>query len=138
MEDQFRRVHTDQEFLGKTIILVGSDGGGSEYNKKWAIAIDNKLKNEEVKYEVNWLPVADVSAAPFFMKGYVRNRFPKDKKKWALCDWEGAFDEAYGFRGGLSNILVFHSSGKLLYQCAGDDVDSEILDRIVAVVEKNY
>jgi len=138
LEDQFSRVHTHQDYLGKFTILIGSDGGGSKYNGKWGTAIDHALKNDDIKYQISWLPVADVSSAPFFMKGYVRSQFPEDQKEWALCDWEGEFDEAYGFEGNMSNILVFDNSGKLLHRCVGTEVDIKMIEEIVAVVKNNY
>ena len=138
MEDQFRAIHTHQEYSGKITVLIGSDGGGSKYNKKWAKAIDDTLLADSIEYHIGWLPVADVSAAPFFMKGIVRSQFPEKKELWALCDWDGIFAETYNFQEDKSNIIVFDANGKLIYQCAGTDVDRKKVKELVEIIRKNY
>ena len=138
MEDQFHTRYTPDDFLGKMIVLIGSDRGGSEYNNKWGKAIEDELKRGEITYDLNWLPVADVSAAPFFMKGYVRNMMPEDKKKWVLLDWDGDFADAYHFKEDMSNILIFDAAGKLVFQGSGTVVNKDDIADIVEVIKNNY
>ena len=137
MEDQFRNEHTEKDFLGEIIILIGSDGGGSKYNGKWGNAIEKAIKESDYKHKIHWLPVADVSSAPFFMKGYVRSQFPEEKEKWAICDWDGVFAEEYDFQDDMSNILVFNPDGKLLYQCSGTEVDHRKVQEMVRIIKSN-
>jgi len=136
LEDQFQKEHTHKDFVGKITILIGSDKGGSKYNGKWATAIKKAMQDQQLEIELAPLPVADVSSAPFFLHGYVRSRFPQEKDKWTLLDWEGEFSEAYNFKDNKSNILVFDRNGKMIYQTSGEEVSGSEVMRILEAVRK--
>jgi hypothetical protein len=138
LEDQFKRVHSNENFHGRMIVLIASHGGGSKYNNDWGRAIEGGIENETIKEGITWLPVADLSNVPFFLKGFVRGFFPDDKDEWVLMDWEGKFDEAYTFEKDKSNILIFNFEGRLVYQNTGTEVDHSKLYDIISAITHNY
>jgi len=59
-------------------------------------------------------------------------RFPKEPDQWALMDWDGVFDEAYGFVPGATNVLVFAPGGRLVQHAHGRELDADVLQSIVS------
>jgi hypothetical protein len=116
IEDQFGVAHTEKEFLGQVVLVIGSNRGGSKYSRQWGPALRAGMDSLGFGDEVLSLPVANVSSVPGFMKGMVRKKFPKEKEKWALVDWKGLFAKSYGFQKGACNLLVFDREGRHAYQ----------------------
>jgi hypothetical protein len=133
MKDQFDREYRDADFRGEIVCLIGSDKDGSRFNRLWSQAIADSIApgDQEAPYKV--LPVAHLKGVPFFLKGFIKGKFPKDEKTWILMDWKGRFTEAYSFAPGESNILVFDREGKRVLRVHGKEPDGE---RLTLVVEK--
>lgn len=136
MQDQFKQKHSDDAFRGHVVILIGSDRGGSDFNPRWGKAIADSLKGHPRYDDVRFLSVADVRGVPFFMKGFVRGKMPKQKDRWVLTDWDGEFAKAYNWQSDHSNIIIFDRQGKLRYQTAVRELDSEQLGEIVRQVQR--
>ena len=132
VKDQFDRVYTDWQFRGSILIIIGSDKDGSKYNEIWTQAIYDSLKAEENFDRVKFLGVADVRGVPFFLKGYVRGKFPKDDEKWVLLDWKRAFAKAYEFEPEMSNVAIFDQRGALAHRAYGQTIDKDKLAVILA------
>ncbi len=136
LKDQFDRIYTDKDYKGSIFIVVGSDKGGSKYNPIWSAAIYNELKNESVNKQLKLAGIADLGSVPFFLKGFIKNKFPKEREKWVLMDWKGIFAKAYKFKSGMSNILIFDHDGRLVYQTTAKEMDDkklvEIIQKIIA------
>lgn len=130
LKDQFDRVYTDKDYQESIFMVIGSNARGSKYNPIWSLAIYNELKDESVNNQLNSVGLANLSSVPFFLKAMIRNKFPKDKKKWILMDWKGKFSKAYNFKSGMSNILIFDHEGQLVYQTAAKELDSKKLSII--------
>ena len=134
IEDQFDRSHRYTEYRGKIVVIVDSDKDGSEFNPLWSSAIHESLKNNSNYNRIVFLPVADVRGAPFFLKGFVKGKFPQNKNSWVLLDWDGHFARAYRFQPKTSNIVIFDADGKLLHSAHGRDVDGATLAEIIATL----
>ncbi|NNM32235.1 MAG: hypothetical protein HKO53_04180 [Gemmatimonadetes bacterium] len=130
MKDQFKNEHTDEPYRTGVVLLIGSDKGGSEYNTRWGEAIHNRMLGVPGMDDIKILAVADVRGVPFFMKGYVRGKFPKEPEKWALTDWKGRFAQTYHWEKDSSNIMVF-VDGELRLKVAAREVESEIMGQVV-------
>jgi len=141
MKDQFGKSHSNADFQNKIVILIGSDREGSNYNSNWGRAIHDSLAEKNFTSQVVFLPVANLRGVPFFLKGFVKGKFPQNPARWILLDWKGQFAESYGFKPGLSNILIFDQDGKLVYQTAVGEIDSaelkKILDHLYPLLSKN-
>ncbi|MFQ5499032.1 MAG: hypothetical protein ACE5FH_05120 [Candidatus Zixiibacteriota bacterium] len=62
---------------------------------------------------------ADTRGVPFFLKGMVRGKFPKEEESYILLDWKGKLAKAYDFEEKKCNILVFDVGGSLPVQDFG-------------------
>ena len=134
IEDQFDRSHRHTEYCDKIVVIVGSDKDGSEFNQLWTSAIHESLKNNPNYNRIVFLPVADVRGVPFFLKGFVKGKFPQNKNSWVLLDWDGHFAKAYRFQSKSSNIVIFAADGKLLHSAYGRDVDGATLAEIITTL----
>lgn len=130
LEDQFQETHRDEDFAGKVVVLVGSDRGGSGFNAPWGQALHEALQGHPHRDQVVFLPVADTRGAPFFLKGYIRGKFPEDPERWTLLDWKGRLAQAYAFHPDHCNIVVFDHEGYRVERLHGREVDP---DRVAAL-----
>ncbi len=129
--DQFNNIYTRDDFAGHILIVVGSDREGSPFNELWSFAIYDSLKKYSLNDSVRFLPVADVRGVPFFLKGMVKSKFPREKKRWILLDWKGLFAKAYRFIAGSSNILLIRRDGRVVYHVYGREPDPEKLNNLL-------
>ena len=134
LKDQFNHVRTEKELQNKLVILVGSDHEGSKYNDAWGKAIHDSLAGKGAQNQVEFLPVADLRGVPFFMKGFVKGKFPKEPARWILMDWKGQFVQAYNFVPAECNIIVFDGNGQIVHQTSVRELNlpqlRKILERI--------
>ena len=130
IEDQFERAHTEKDYLANIVIVIGSDKNGSKYNGIWAKAIRDSLKHENNFAQIKFLRVADLRGVPFFIKGFVKGKFPKEKERWVLLDWKGQFAKAYEFESEACNIVIVGRNGTVVHKTSGHDLDHEKLAMI--------
>ncbi len=139
MKDQFDRVYTDNQFRGSIVIITGSDKDGSQYNEIWKNAIFDSLKEEKEIDQIKFLGVADTRGVPFFLNGYVKGKFPKEKEKWVLLDWKGHFPKAYQFEPKMSNIVIFNREGAMVHKAYGQAIDEQklgvILEKLKSLIK---
>ena len=132
--DQFDSLRTEKDYLGSVTIVIGSDKGGSTYNGNWHKAIADSLAGKIDNSMPRFLPVADVSSVPFFLKGFVKGKFPQTKKDWVLMDWKGYFADTYRFSSDSTNICIIDKNGALVYKTAGQTLDDRKLSTICAKI----
>jgi len=130
IEDQFGTVHTNEDYLASIVIVIGSDKNGSKYNGIWAKAIRDSLKHENNFAQIKFLRVADLRGVPFFIKGFVKGKFPKEKERWVLLDWKGQFAKAHEFESEACNIVIVDRNGTVVHKAHGQDLDYEKLAMI--------
>jgi len=133
IEDQFDQAHTDQDYRDSIVIIIGSDKNGSKYNGRWTKAIRDSLKQEKNFGSVKFLRVADVLGVPFFVKGFVKGKFPKERESWVLLDWKGRFAKAYNFVSEACNIVIFDRKGVVVHKTHGRELD---LEELAIICEK--
>ena len=129
MEDQFRNLYSDAHFQGRVLIVIGSGRKGAAVAENWGKALSRSLKQEKDAGRLNLIGLSNLKGVPFFLKGYVRGKFPQNARDWTLLDWQGLFAESYGFIAGDANVLVFDEKGVLFHQahfseCRPDQVQS--------------
>ena len=139
LKDQFGDMHARDELSGQVIVLIASDKEGSKYNKEWARAVANLVSENGHSNTVRLLGVGDVQGVPFFLKRYVRGKFPKNRNEPVLMDWGGLFAKTYGFVEKETNILIFDPDNTIRLQTSVTTMDSiklrHIKDEIQAAVD---
>ena len=135
IEDQFDREHTDSDFRNRVTLVLGGDRKGSRYRGLWENAIRDSLRARGRLGQVALCPVADVRGVPFFMKGFVKGKFPKDEESWVLLDWKGRFAQAYDFESDRCNLALFDADGALVHQAAEEDPRPAELDELLGAID---
>jgi hypothetical protein len=131
--DQYDRQFTLQSFAGQPVILIASDGEGAKQNDRWIDRIQEKYK-ERIRIE----GVADVRAAPFFMKSMVKNDFKKSKAS-ILLDWSGELFKPYGCAQDVSNVILIDAGGYIRYVHSGaatNEAAEQLFRKIDTFMEK--
>ncbi len=131
LEDQFGRVHRHSDVLGTIVLLNGADRVGSRFTGVWGKAIREALGDHPAYDQISHLAYADLRGLPFFMKGFVRKKFPQDPERWVLIDWKGVLAKTYDFTPKACNVLVFSSDGSLVRHESGQEPEAESVRRLV-------
>jgi hypothetical protein len=134
MEDQFKQPYTDSAFRGVTLVVLVANKGGSKYSRLWSPALRDSLLSWSLADDVKLLGVADMAGVPFFLKGLVRGKLPKDPKDWMLLDWKGRFADAYACEDDTCNVLIFDAQSRLRHRLEVGAVTSAELDSIRSLV----
>lgn len=136
MKDQFDSLHSHEPLLNRVVILIGSDKEGSVFNNQWGKALHDSLQTHPDFEWIRFLPVADLRGVPFFLKGFVKRHFSKNKALWVLLDWGGKFATTYRFSAHMTNILIFDRNGELIYQTAVRELHPETLATMLQIIRK--
>jgi hypothetical protein len=137
LEDQFDVHYTNAQYRGYYVILVGGDRKGSDYCFIWSDAVKEKLENDPMKKNIKVLGIADLKAAPASFQNFIKSKFPKEKKHWALLDWDGIFSETYKFQEDVANIIIFSPEGDRIYTNTATEVEYSQLEEIVTLIHKH-
>jgi hypothetical protein len=136
MEDQFQNTYTQEDFLGRVLVVIGGDRKGAPLAKEWGKALGESLQPEISSRKLRLVGLSTLKGVPFFLKGYVRGKFPKTQEEWALLDWQGLFAGSYGFTSGEANILVFDESGNLVHKAHFGQCQTSDVRLITSVIRK--
>lgn len=122
MEDQFEKTWSwSATYKGKPTVLVMSDRTGSEFITAWT----NALTKQYAK-RVSFAAMADVSAAPFFIKGLLRSKFREAYSVSILMDWDGDAFEHYLVHDDVPNVLYISPDGVVRLHVWGKGTQNEI------------
>jgi len=135
IEDQFKKDHTEKEFLGKVSVFIAGDRKGIDYCDEWFGVLSDSLGRQIKDNKVIIQKMANVKGVPFFIKGIVRKKY-KTNSEIILMDWKGKFLKAYDLESDVANILIFSKSGVLEFQKAVTKYDRVNFEAIINVVEK--
>ena len=134
MEDQFETSWSwSSTYKGKPTVLVMSDRSGSEFITKWTTPLIKQYAKR-----VSFAAMADVSAAPFFIKGLLRSKFREAYSNSILMDWDGDAFEHYLVHDDVPNVLYISPDGIVRIHVWGKGTPGEIsaftreLDRLIS------
>jgi len=113
LQDQYEKTVSLRQYDGRIIVLIASDKEGKAQNAGWTKAIKEKYANR-----VTVQGIADVSSAPFFLKGKIRNDFKKDGDS-ILLDWKGEVFRTYGLTKVVSNVIFIDKDGMIRHRSSG-------------------
>jgi peroxiredoxin len=113
LQDQYEKTVSLRQYQGRAVVLLASDREGSTQNAGWIKAINDRYADR-----VAVQGIADVSSAPFFLKGKIRDEFKKGRSG-ILLDWKGEVFRSYGFAKAVSNIVLIDGSGVIRHRSSG-------------------
>ena len=73
---------------------------------------------------------------PFFVKGSVKKKFPREPENWVLLDWKGTFAKAYELKEDVCNILLLDRDGRIVRRTEQTDVDPEVVSELSRTIEQ--
>lgn len=112
LHDQFGRLHDAAAYRGRTLIVVGAGRGGRDAGTAW---VEHLRALQDSGGGTNALPVvavADLRGVPRLLRRLVRGRFPDDRRRAVLLDWDGALARRFGFDTERCTLLVVGPSGR--------------------------
>lgn len=123
IEDQYEKPWSwSATYKGKPTILVMSDRSGSEFITAWTSPLTKQYAKR-----VSFAALADVSAAPFFIKGLLRSKFRDAFSVSILMDWDGDAFEYYLVHEGVPNVIYISPDGVVRLHVWGKGTQSEIM-----------
>lgn len=131
MEDQYKQEYCHDQFLGKVLIVLGSDREGSQYNEAWGRMIHDSLRSSELEDSVTFVAVANLEGVPRLLRGFVRRKFPKNGHRSILLDWKGEFAKAYQYQDGCTNIQLFNRKGEIRHQFFGKEAGPQAIQELL-------
>jgi hypothetical protein len=134
IEDQFKVKHTDAEFRGRVLVLVGGGRKGSEHAPDWRAAISDGAGDAIESGELLIVSYADTRGVPFFLKGTIRGYFPQDPELLTLVDWKGQLAEAYSLDPDVATLLVFGRDDRLVSRVSGTEVEPAQVEALLGVL----
>jgi peroxiredoxin len=114
LEDQFEAEHAWQKYSGKDVLLMMADRSASEYTKNWTNALEPAYKGK-----IEFVPVADVSSVPGFLKGFIRSKFRDAYTYPILLDWDGQLIEHYQCKSDIPTLVYIDKLGIVRLHIAG-------------------
>lgn len=121
IEDQFEKKWKKSDYTGKATLYMVCDRKGYDYVDNWTNKLVLQYKNK-----IHFVPIADVSPVPGFMKGYVRGQF-KDKFTFSvLLDWQGVLVKAFDMEEGFPTLVLADKNGIVKYRAWGTGTETQI------------
>ena len=136
LKDQFKTEYTEQSWPDSILISLGSNKAGNIYNHIWAKAIQDSTSIIFPKTPIKQIGIANLKGVPFFLKGFIRGKFPDEGDVWILMDWKGQFSRSYHFVADQCNILIFDRKRNLVYQTSVTELNDLKLRAILEVLRK--
>ena len=121
LQDQKKRTWRRTNFSGKPVLYVACDRDAYDYVDNWTSRLVPKFRSK-----IHFVPVADLSSAPDFLKGYIRDRFDDEFSYPVLMDWSGKLVKLLGIRSGYPTLVITTSSGKITYHAWGKGSASQV------------
>ena len=125
LSDQFGRVQDAADLRGRAYLLVGAGRGGRAAGTAWVESL-RALQGDSARTALPVVAVADLRGVPRLLRRVVRGRFPDERDRGVLLDWEGTLARQLGFDVQQCTIVLVGPSGRVHARTttAAVDVDS--------------
>ena len=115
LHDQFGQVHDAATYRGRTLIVVAAGRGGRDAGTAWVEhlrALQDSARDDAVLPALPVVAIADLRGVPRLLRRLVRGRFPEDRRRAVLLDWDGALARRFGLDVDRCTLLVVGPSGR--------------------------
>lgn len=135
VEDQFQDERTHRDLLGTVSLIVWADRKATEWSGAWGSMLSDALEGQIAGGLVQVRGWAHTRGAPFFIKGRIRGKFPKEPASWAFLDWGGDFRERYEPEEDHVTVYVFDRQGCLVATEMGQEIDAAAIARLTRAAQ---
>jgi hypothetical protein len=129
LRDQFDKQQAIKFPAAKPILLIVADKKGSEGIEGWAQPLGVRF-GERIRIS----GLADVSAVPQPIRGFVQGRFKKAIAYPTMLDWEGKICAGFKYEKGRPNIYLISRDGRFLEHYSGG-VDEKRLKQLITAMQ---
>jgi ceramide glucosyltransferase len=123
LEDADGRTLELKAFRGKPILILYEDKDSARQNQILKDRLAELAKGDKYRGRVALAAVADVSSYDYWpVKGFVKDAIRDESRKVGTtiyCDWDGSFRAAYGFRRGVSSVVLIDRRGYVAFSAEG-------------------
>ena len=133
LRDQFDTAHEFKFPSAKPIVLAVADKKGSDEIEAWAHPLAVRFGDR-----ITIPGLADVSAVPRPLRGYVQSRFKKAITHPVMLDWEGDIASRFKYTKGQANVYLIAPDGRILHRVSGkasEDKLKRLSDEIEALLK---
>jgi hypothetical protein len=132
LEDQFRIRHSLQADGKRPVLLVSADRDGSNFIEEWIRPLTLELIDREVFDQIQIVSTAELAGVPPFVRGIVRNAFPKDESMKILMDWQGVVGRSWPTTDRHCNLILFDANGQWLETIPVRSFEQQQFERVLA------
>ena len=129
LQDQYEVRHSVVFPRTNVMVLTLADRQGSEQVDPWVTAVKGRYAGR-----LELLGVADVSAAPSFVRGTIRRRFQKARPHPVLMDWEGSVARSLAAKLRQANVYVIGPDGRVMLHTFGSPEPAS-LERVFQMLD---
>lgn len=104
IKDQFNRQLTHDSLAGTPVLILVANRQGTDAMFRWFQALSAAAVAAATPGGLRILMTADTKGAPFFVKGAIKGRMPKDSLQPVLLDYSGALARA--IRGSRDTLVA--------------------------------
>ena len=112
LNDQFGRAHDAADYRGRAMVLVGAGRGGRAAGTAWVETLRGLQGDSASAIVVPVVAVADLRGVPRLLRRVVRGRFPDDRRRAVLLDWDGRLARQLGFAADGCTIVLVGPDGR--------------------------
>lgn len=121
LPDQFEKVWNWNSFENKNVVIALADRKGSEFISAWVEPLRKSLGEK-----VAFVPIADVSAVPFFLKSFIRGKIAEKYSYPLILDWDGEVSEYYAVAENSTTMIFVGNDGLVKVWTAGVGKKDEV------------
>jgi hypothetical protein len=123
VEDADGKAFELKAFRGKPILILYEDKNSAQQNQALKDQLADLARGDKYRGRVALAAVADLTSYNFWpVKGFVRDAIRDESRKVGTtiyCDWDGGFRSAYGFRRGVSSVVLIDRRGYVAFSSEG-------------------
>jgi hypothetical protein len=123
LEDQFGKKLSVKFPTDKVTILIFGDREGSAQIERWVRPLYGRYTNS-----IYIFGVAELSAAPWIARPFVRGIIKSKSRTPIMLDWSGNVSKNYGYEKGKANLFVVDKAGNIIAEKRGAATASALSD----------
>lgn len=131
LSDQFGRVHDASTYRGRALVVVGAGRAGRADGTAWVESLRALQADTAEAGAHPVVAVADLRGVPRLLRRVVRGRFPDERSRAVLLDWDGSVARRHGFDSERCTILVVGPTGRVHVQTTTAAVDTALARTIL-------
>lgn len=125
LRDQFGRPADAAEYRGRPLLLVGAGRGGRATGTAWVEAVRAMQEaDDDPSPPVPVVAVADLRGLPRLLRRFVPGKFPRERTRAVLLDWDGSLARRLAFDADRCTVVLVGPAGQVVARSVPAAVDT--------------